>query len=56
MRKVRRLLAAADGVEARGDDVLRPPALDEIVLHGEHEEPLRRLLVMLGEPQRLREL
>jgi hypothetical protein len=54
--QVGRLLLAADCVEACGDHVLRAPALDEVVLHREHEEALRCLLVVLGEAQRRREL
>jgi len=46
-----RLLAPTNGVEARGDYVLRPPPLDEIVLNCQHKETLCCLLVVLRKPQ-----
>lgn len=54
--QVRRLFTSTDGVETRGDDMLRAAALNEVVLHREHEEALGRLLVVLCQPKRLRQL
>ena len=48
---MRRLLATADGVKARGDHVLGSPTLDEIVLHRQHEEALCCILMMVCETQ-----
>jgi hypothetical protein len=53
---MRRLLSPTDGVQARRNHVLRPPALDEIVVHCMHEEALRCLLVVVSEPERASEL
>jgi hypothetical protein len=47
-------LASTDDVEARGNDVAGPPALYEVVLHREHEQPLSRVHVMRLQLQRRR--
>ena len=52
--RTRCALAAADNVQAGRDNVLRAAALDEVVLHGQHEQPLRGLHMVRVELQRRR--
>ena len=47
----RSLFPATDDVEAGGDDVLSPAPLDEVVVHGEEEEPVCGVDVVRGESE-----